>query len=70
MYRSERTFLIRDCRRIAAKVHPVLVKTAPTVTVTVITTTKAITVGIAAAIADGLLPRINVHFNFAASSRC
>src|ERR1700680_419135 len=30
MYRSERTFLTRDCRRIAAKMHPVLVKTTPT----------------------------------------
>jgi hypothetical protein len=70
MYRSERTFLTRDCRRIAAKIHPVLVKTTPTVAMTVITTTKAMTVGMVAAIAAGLLPRINVQFNFAASPRC
>jgi hypothetical protein len=47
----------------------VLVKTTPTVTMTVITTTKAIAVGMAAAIAHGPLPRINVHFNFATSPR-
>jgi RNA polymerase sigma factor (sigma-70 family) len=41
-----------------------------TVTRTVITATKAMTVGTAAAIAYGFLARINAHFNFAGSSRC
>jgi hypothetical protein len=44
-------------------------KPPPAVTMPVITATKATTVGIAGAIADGLLLRINVHFNFAASPR-
>jgi hypothetical protein len=49
--------------RSAAKVHPVAVRKTPTVTMRVIATTKAMTVGTAAAIADGLLSRINAHFN-------
>jgi len=55
----------RDRRRIAANVQPVAVRKTPIVTTKVITTTKAMTVGTAAAIAEGLLSRINVQFNFA-----
>jgi len=54
--------------RILAKIYPALVKPTPTVTMTVITAIKAMTVGIAAAIAEGLLLRIDVHFKFARSS--
>jgi len=36
---------------------------------TVATTTKAVTVGKAAAITDARLPRSDVHFNFAVSGR-
>jgi len=36
---------------------------------TVATTTKAETVGKAAAITDALLPRNNIHFDFAVSGR-
>jgi hypothetical protein len=64
MYRSERAFLLRDFRRIAAKIYPALVKPTLTVTMTVITATKAMTVGIAAAMAEGFLLRIDVHFKF------
>lgn len=53
-----------SCR---AKIRPVLVNITPTATMTVATTTKAETVGKAAAIADARLPRSNVHFNFAVS---
>jgi hypothetical protein len=55
---------LRDLRRIAAKVHPVAVRKTPIVTTKVIATMKAMTVGTAAAIAEGFLSRINVHFNF------
>lgn len=69
MHWSERDFSRRDLRRIAAKIHPVLVKITPIATITVTTATKAVTVGKAAAMADALLPRMNVHFAFAASGR-
>jgi hypothetical protein len=68
MYRSERAFFLREFRRITANIYPVLVKTIPTVTMTVITAIKATTVNIAAAIAAGLLLRINVHLKFPVSS--
>jgi hypothetical protein len=68
IYRSERAFFLRDFRRILAKIYPALVITAPTVTMTLITAIKAITVGIAAAMAEGFLLRIDVHFKFAGSS--
>lgn len=58
----------RDRRRIAANVHPVAVRKTPIATTKVITTTKAMTVGTAAAIADGFLSRINVHFNCLSSA--
>ena len=68
IYRTERAIFLRDFRRILAKIYPALVITAPTVTMTLITAIKAMTVGIAAAIAEGFLLRIDVHFKFAGSS--
>src|ERR1700716_2011099 len=65
MYLFERAFSRRDFFRIAARIHPVVVKTTLTATMTVITAIKATTVGSAAATAKGFLLRINVHFKFA-----
>jgi hypothetical protein len=69
MHWSERAFFRRDLCRIAAKIDPVLVKITPRAAMTVTTTTTAVIVGKAAAITDALLPRINVHFNFAVFGR-
>jgi hypothetical protein len=63
IYQSDRgECFLRTLRRIAAKVHPVAVRKTPIVTMKVIATTKAMTVGTAAAIAEGFLSRINVQF--------
>ena len=68
VYQSKGGFCLRDFCRMAAKIHPALVHTTPTVTMTVTTTTKAMTAGIVASVAEGRLPWVNVHFNFAGSS--
>jgi hypothetical protein len=69
MYRSESAFFLRDFRRVAAEIYPALVKTTAKVAMTATTKPKAMTVGMVPAITDDLLPRINLQFNFAVSSR-
>ena len=59
---------LRDLRRIAAKVHPVAVRKMPIVTMKESATTSATTAGTAAAIAEGFLSRIYVHFKCTVSS--